>query len=88
MPASNALPLAITFGVALLLGGCVGEPRTFYSARPAVPGSSAAPRILPRPASSTAASALSASEKRRLFQQFQQSQGAKDEAAGVQEPAP
>ena len=87
MPASNVLPMASLLGLSLLLSGCVGTARTFYSAGPAVPARSAASRLLSRPASPAAAPALSASEKQRLFQEFQRSQGAKDEA-DTQEPAP
>jgi hypothetical protein len=76
------------FGLAFLLGGCVGVPQTFYAAEPVVPEHPAAPRLLPRPAPAPIAPALSDSEKRRLFQDFQQSQGAKDEAATSREQAP
>lgn len=85
MPAHSILQVATVFGVALL-GGCVGAPQTFHAAQPVVPGRPAALRQVSRPPS-PAVPTLSASEKRRLFQEFQQSQGA-DEAAADRELAP
>ena len=88
MLANNALLAVAAFGLALLPGGCVGMPQTFYAAEPAAPGRPVPPRLLPRPAPVPAASPLSDSEKRRLFQDFQHSQRVKDQAATVQEPVP
>ena len=85
MPVHSTLQVVIVFGVALL-GGCVGAPQTFHAARPVVPGRPAALRMVSRPPP-PAAPTLSASEKRRLFREFQQSQGA-DEAAADRELAP
>lgn len=85
LPVHNTLQVAAVFGVALL-GGCVGAPQTFHAAKPVVPGRPAALRTVPRP-SPPAAPALSASEKRRLFQEFQQSQGT-NQAATDQGVAP
>lgn len=71
-----------------LLGGCVGVPQTFYSAEPAAPEPRAVIQASPRPAPVPAAAPLSASEKRRLFQDFQQSHDAGSQAATDQLPAP
>ena len=84
---ANALPMVAVLGLALLPGGCVGVPQTFYAAEPAAPERPAPPRW-PRPARVPAASSLSDSEKRRLFQDFQHSQSVKDQAATSQEPVP
>ena len=88
MLVNNVLLAAAAFGLALLPGGCVGVPQTFYAAEPAAPGRPAPIRLSPRPASVPAASPLSDSEKRRLFQDFQHSQSLKNEAATIQEPVP
>ena len=85
---NNALLAAAALGLALLPGGCVGVPQTFYAAEPAVPERPAPPRLSSRPAAAPAAPILSDSEKRRLFQDFQQSQSAKDQATTTQEPVP
>ncbi len=82
----NALLAVAALGLALLPGGCVGVPRTFYAAEPAAPGRPVPPRSSRPPV--PAAFPLSDSEKRRLFQDFQQSQSAKDQAATAQEPVP
>ena len=86
-PVNNVLLAAAAFGLALLPGGCVGVPQTFHTAEPAAPERAASPRS-PRPAPVPVASPLSDSEKRRLFQDFQHSQNAKDQAATAQEPVP
>lgn len=88
MLVNNALLAVAAFGLALLPGGCVGVPQTFHAAEPAAPERPAPPRLSPRPTSVPAASPLSDSEKRRLFQDFQQSQSVKDQATTVQEPVP
>ena len=88
MLVNNALLAVAAFGLALLPGGCVGVPQTFYAAEPAAPERSAPPRLSPRPAPVPVASPLSDSEKRRLFQDFQHSQSLKDQAATVQESVP
>ena len=88
MLVNHALLAVAALGLALLPGGCVGVPQTFYAAEPAAPGRLASPRLSPRPVPVPAASPLSDSEKRRLFQEFQHSQNVKDEAATVLEPAP
>lgn len=85
---NNALLAAAVLGLALLPGGCVGVPQTFHAAKPAVPERPAPPRVSPRPAAASAAPTLSGREKRRLFQDFQQSQSAKDQAVTTQEPVP
>ena len=85
---NNALLLAAAFGLALLPGGCVGSPQTFYAAEPAAPERSAPIRLSPRPAPVRTAPSLSDSEKRRLFRDFQQSQSVKDDAATSGEPVP
>ena len=84
----NVLLMAAASGLALLPGGCVGVPQTFYAADPVAPERPVPPRVSPRPAPAPAASTLSDSEKRRLFRDFQQSQGMKDEATTNQAPAP
>ena len=86
MLVNNAFLAVAAFGLALLPGGCVGVPQTFRAAEPAAPERPAPPRS-PKPPV-TAASPLSDSEKRRLFQDFQQSQSVKDQAATAQEPVP
>ncbi len=83
--ANNALLALAASGLALLPGGCVGVPQTFYAAQPVAPERPVQLRPAPRQAP---ASALSDSEKRRLFQDFQQSQGTKDQATTTQEPVP
>lgn len=88
MLVNNALLAAAMLGLALLPGGCVGVPQTFYAAEPAAPERPAPIRLSPRPAPVPAASPLSDSEKRRLFQDFQHSQSVKDQAATTQEPVP
>ncbi len=85
---NNVLLAVAAFGLALLPGGCVGVPQTFYATEPAVPERPAPPRLSSRPAAAPAAPALSDREKRRLFQDFQQSQSAKDQATPTQEPVP
>ena len=84
----NALLAAAASGLALLPGGCVGVPQTFYAAEPAAPGRPIPPRLAPRPAPVPAVSPLSDNEKRRLFQDFQHSQSLKDQADMSQEPVP
>ncbi len=88
MLVNNALLAVAMLGLALLPGGCVGVPQTFYAAEPAAPERPAPPRLSPRPASVPAASPFSDSEKRRLFQDFQHFQTVKGQAAAVQEPVP
>jgi hypothetical protein len=83
-----ALLAAAAFGLALLPGGCVGVPQTFYAAEPAAPERPVLPRLSPRPAPASVAPTLSDSEKRRLFQDFQQSQSVKDQATTTQELVP
>ena len=85
---NTALLAAAAFGLALLPGGCVGVPQTFHATEPAAPERPAPPRLSPRPAPVRSASPLSDNEKRRLFQDFQQSQSVKGEAATVEEPVP
>lgn len=85
---ANALPMVAVLGLALLPGGCVGVPQTFYAAEPAASGRPAPRRLSPRLTPVPAASPLSDSEKRRLFQDFQHSQSVKDQAATTQEPVP
>ena len=85
---NNALLVAAAFGLALLPGGCVGVPQTFYAADPVAPERPVPSRLSPRPASTPSPSTLSDSEKRRLFREFQQSQGIGDEATTTQAPAP
>ena len=83
--ANNALLAVAALGLALLPGGCVGAPQTFYAAQPVAPDRPARSRLAPRQAP---APVLSDSEKRRLFQDFQQSQSARDQATTTQEPIP
>ena len=85
---NRVLLVAAAFGLALLPGGCVGVPQTFYAADPVAPEHRAPSRVSQKPAFAPAASTLSDSEKRRLFRDFQQSQDVKDEAATTQAPAP
>ena len=85
---NNVLLVAVAFGLALLPGGCVGGPQTFYAADPVAPERPVPPRLSSKPSSAPAASTLSDSEKRRLFRDFQQSQGVKDGATTTQAPAP
>lgn len=85
LPVHSILQAATLVGLALL-GGCVGAPQPLQAAKPVMPGRPVKLRVAPRP-SPAAAPTLSASEKRRLFQEFQQSQGASEAAAG-QGPAP
>ncbi len=75
-------------GAAVLLGGCVGEPQTFYAAKSIVLGRPTAARLPPKPVPALAAPTLSAGEKTRLFQDFQQSQGLTSRTVTTQEPAP
>ena len=84
----NALLVAAAFGLALLPGGCVGVPQTFYAADPVAPERPAPPWLSSKAAPAPAASTLSESEKRRLFRDFQQSQSLKGEAATAQAPEP
>ncbi len=86
--ASHVLRIATAFGLAFLPGGCMGVPQTFYAAEPAAPERPAPPRLAPKPAPVAHAPALSESEKRRLFQDFQHSQSAKDQADIAPEPVP
>ena len=81
------------FGAAFLLSGCIGEPRTYYAAKPIVlqqrPVARVSKKSAPAPstlilstpvlsASNTEAPILSADEKQQLFHDFQASQGRKD----------
>lgn len=72
----------VTFGAAALLAGCVGEPRTYYAAKPIVVQKTAVPRVsrksAPAPSAPTSTTALSVHEKQKLFEAFQASQGLKD----------
>ena len=88
MLVNNALLAAAAFGLALMPGGCVGVPRTFHATEPAAPERPAPIRLSPRPAPVRSAPSLSDSEKRRLFQDFQHSQGVKDEALTAEKPVP
>ena len=73
MPGRFGMWSAILFAV-LLLSGCVGQPRTYGSARPIV----LTPRYAPPKARAAPTTRppvpLSATEKQRLFQQFQETQ--------------
>ena len=78
---------AIVIGAAALLGGCVGEPQTFSTAKPV---SASAPialgrRVAVRTSARPAASVLSRAEKERLFQEFQRSRGLKAATVSVEE---
>lgn len=75
-------------GAAVLLSGCVGKPQTFYVARPIVLERPTAVRMSPKPVPASLPPALSASEKQRLFQDFQQSQGLTSRTVTTQEPVP
>lgn len=86
MPVSIAFWSIAAFGV-VLISGCVGEPQTFYAAEPVVLESHAIVRALVRPTPAAVAPTLTADEKQRLFQNFQQLQGLKSQAATNQEPA-
>ena len=84
-------PFAVV-GTMVLLGGCVGQPRTFPIAKP-IAGKTivleprAAVRAPTRPV--TAAQALSPAQKERLFREFQSSQSRKTQAVtAVGEPTP
>ena len=85
---NKALLTAAALGLALLPGGCKGVPQTFYPVEAVAPERPAPPRLSSKPAPVPAALPLSNSEKRRLFQDFQQSQSAKEQARTTQEPAP
>ena len=85
------------FGAAILLAGCIGEPRTYYEAKPIVLQRHAVARAskkLPPPSSAPAltpvlsAPVLSVDEKQQLFQEFQASQGPKDPIATAPGAAP
>lgn len=82
----------VAFGAAILLAGCIGEPRTYYAAKPIVLQQPAVARISKRSAPSPSAPALapvlSADEKQQLFQNFQASQGLKDPVVTAPGAAP
>lgn len=87
----------VAFGAAVLLAGCVGEPQTYYAAKPIVlqPRAVAQVRKKPAPAPLAPASApnlstpnLSTDEKQQLFQEFQASQRLKDPVAVAPRAAP
>ena len=71
-----------------LLTGCVGEPQTFYIAEPVVPEHRVAVRAPVRSSPTIIAPTLSADQKQRLFQDFQQLQGANNQAAVATELTP
>jgi len=76
MPIRIAPWSAAALAAVILLGGCMGEPQTFYTAKPIVLEPRATPPIRVRPvrtAPAAPAPALSAAEKEKLFQRFQQS---------------
>ena len=80
---------AALFGAAVLLGGCVGERRTFQATRPIVLEHRAMARTPVQPAAATASPTLSREQKERLFQSFRRSQDQKGRTAttqGEQEP--
>ena len=82
----HSLPIAV---LALMpLSGCVGEPQTFYAAEPAVPQHRVAARVPVRSSPSVVAPTLSADEKQRLFQGFQQLQGSNNQAVVATELVP
>ncbi len=71
---------AALIGTVVLLGGCTGEPRTFYTEKAIVLKPPAAVRAPARPAVARSAPAFSQAEKERLFRAFQQSQALKEQA--------
>lgn len=96
MPIHGVPWLTVAFGAAFLLGGCIGEPRTYYAAKPIVLEPRVTPRIAARAAHAApvasapnlTAPALTAAEKERLFQKFQRSQRLKDQAVTTIEAPP
>lgn len=88
MPVRISLSSIAVFFAAMLLSGCVGEPQTFYAAEPVVPEPHVIARAPVRPAPAVIAPTLSADEKQRLFQDFQQLQGSSSQAAVARELAP
>lgn len=72
----------------VLLTGCVGEPQTFYAAEPVVPEHRVAARVPVRSSPTIVTPTLSANEKQRLFQDFQQLQGSNSQAAAATELTP
>lgn len=77
----------IAVGAAVLLSGCVGEPKTFPTAEPTLTLKPIvlAPRAITRTSARPVAPALSRAEKERLFQDFQRSQALKAPTAAVGE---
>jgi hypothetical protein len=96
MPIHGVPWLTVAFGAAVLLGGCVGKPQTFYAAKPIVLEPRVTPRIAARAvhaapvasAPNPTAPVLTAAEKERLFQKFQSSQRLKDRAVTTIEAPP
>lgn len=91
MPIHGVPWLTVAFGAAFLLGGCIGEPRTYYAAKPIVLEPRVTPRITARAvhaAPVASAPNLTAAEKERLFQKFQRSQRLKDQAVTTIEAPP
>jgi uncharacterized lipoprotein YajG len=81
-------PLIVVLAAGVLLAGCTREPRTHDAAKPIVLQRRAAAQVRARPAPALPASALSADEKQRLFQDFQASQSFKGQAVTTQEATP
>ncbi len=79
---------AAAIGAVVMLGGCVGEPRTFYEAKPVVPPRPAALRAPAPPMVTAPAPVLSRAAKERLFRGFQQSQSLKQRTLTDQEATP
>ncbi len=97
MRMSPALRTLAAFGAAILMAGCIGEPRTYYAAKPIVLQRHAAARVgkksapvppAPNVTPVLPAPILSADEKQQLFEDFQASQDPKDATATAPGTAP
>ncbi len=73
-PASRLL---VAFGAVVLLAGCIGEPRTYFAAKPIMLQRRAVAQVWTKSAPAPPAPPLSADEKQQLFQEFQASQSFK-----------
>jgi len=87
MRSRSVLWPVVVVGAAVLLSGCVGEPKTFAATKPApiLKPIVLTPRTVARRSARAVAPAMSRAEKERLFQGFQRSQALKAPTPAVEE---
>ncbi len=78
MPVRLVLSPLAAFAV-VLLNGCIGKPQTFYAAKPIAWQQRVTAPGPTKPGLRAGAPTLSANQKQRLFQGFQQQQAARNQ---------